>query len=277
MQWFPGYFCGSNDLSAPNWNNYVNGVVKSACTPNAIAAYNKKNANAPYKDQKACQDAQTQKLQNQQKQGFGGNGSKRDLNAEQPKMVYPAAYAGSDYFTVWSLVFGDYQSHAGAGTAVGAWGRAHAADASTGMDTAKAEFFYDTGAEDDSKGGTLAAWVGYTLLPDWFGYTNMTSGFPPDAMYNMRWRARLRRDRLPLPNVFSVITGQLSWGLKEATKTEPPPLLGNSRGWYHAYSMTGLLAGVQGWIKGQGYSADQYFKSIGLVRDYTTLDGHLVH
>jgi hypothetical protein len=110
-------------------------------------------------------------------------------------MVFDGAVNGNDYFQVYGLVMGQSaQLHKNADKAVQmpAWGKASITanpltDALEAAGFSEAEFYYDQ--TPSQKGGL--AWAGYK----------------DDAMWNMRWRARLRRFHLPTQLAFGAIAG----------------------------------------------------------------------
>jgi hypothetical protein len=116
---------------------------------------------------------------------FCGDGTDRTS-----KRVYDPAHNGDDYFAVWSLVWGDLSSQSGAarGVETGAWNQLHAKPPSdlTKIGFAKAEFYYDVRPD----GGSPAKWDDYK----------------DDAMWNLRWRARMRRVRPPGSAIASVLS-----------------------------------------------------------------------
>ncbi|MFT3774353.1 MAG: hypothetical protein QM820_54020 [Minicystis sp.] len=98
-------------------------------------------------------------------------------------MIFDPAKNGNDYFQVYGFVMGDNEAmHKNAQKRVEmpAWGKAQIqpnpiADVLEKAGFAEAEFYYD-----QVKSGKLS----------WDDYKD-------DALWNMRWRARLRRFRLP--------------------------------------------------------------------------------
>jgi hypothetical protein len=290
MQWFPEYFCG--EKTGPKAKELL-GKFKSKTAQDACQRMEKAQQEAAAKDAAKkggdfdmgkCVAEQEQKaddaIQNTETTDFN-----ESQKSQQPKVVYPPAVGGSDYFAVWSILAGTYDSKAGPGTSVGAWGNAYATtDAPFPLGTAKAEFFYDIGADDDSATETLQGqFAGWTAAK--IGYANLSSGLPPDAMYNLRWRARLRRERLPVPDLFGVIGNRLVQGLKDdylKGKTPIPESWGSwlpqrKNGYYNMLASLGLFRIGQQMFRSGGAGLDEKFKTIGLVNDYTTAFGHLAH
>jgi hypothetical protein len=107
---------------------------------------------------------------------------------ETPKRVYEGAKNGDDYFGVWSFAWGDLSSQTGAarGVETGAWNQLKARPPAdiTKIAFAKAEFYYDVRSS-----GAPAKWGDYK----------------DDAMWNLRWRARMRRVRPPGSELSSMV------------------------------------------------------------------------
>jgi hypothetical protein len=94
-------------------------------------------------------------------------GAVKDTSSETPMKVYDPATFGSDFYAIWSFASTD------------------SPQLGTKADWffAEADFYYDRGNGE-------------------FSFNNDgTQNFPDDAMWNMRWRARLRRLRAPIPDV----------------------------------------------------------------------------
>lgn len=98
-----------------------------------------------------------------------------EADDEAPMKVYEAAAFGTAYYQVWS--FAEASPRPGGGAR---WFYA------------EAEFYYDLGNGDFS-----------------FGHGQVQT-FPTDGMWNMRWRARLRRVRMPVPQVAAVLGSYLT-------------------------------------------------------------------
>lgn len=108
------------------------------------------------------------------------------------KEMFSSAENGDDYFGVYSFVMGDpaVVKRSDKGVKIAAWGKASSGGGSAaqifsvGENTgfAKADFYYDQTRADT--GGKL----------DWASYKD-------DALWNLRWRARLRRFRAPTLDV----------------------------------------------------------------------------
>jgi hypothetical protein len=123
------------------------------------------------------------------------------------KMVYEPASLGDDYFAVWSFGFGDLKDQTGAdkGVNIAGWNKAKVSDPTvfSKIALAKAEFYYEPKPEDPKKWGK-----------DWDdrvpGGEKPDGGLAEDAMWNMRWRARLRRLRLPIPSAGGLLATKIN-------------------------------------------------------------------
>jgi hypothetical protein len=104
-----------------------------------------------------------------------------------PMMIYPKAKMGLDYFGVWSTAIGNYGTdpHASRVQIAGQQARTGnkvvigpPQDVSVGV--SKSEFYYDPGPGDTSTNEVSVA-------------SGITTDPSHDVLWNMRWRARLRR------------------------------------------------------------------------------------
>ncbi|MFI5298020.1 MAG: TadE/TadG family type IV pilus assembly protein [Polyangiales bacterium] len=97
---------------------------------------------------------------------------------KSPVRVKSSCKAGDTCFAVWSMVNGDIKNNSGAykGVNIASWGGEKAGDSTTlgNQHFAMAEFFYEPSSS--------ASW----------------DSIKADAMWKMRWKARLRRFRLPM-------------------------------------------------------------------------------
>jgi hypothetical protein len=192
---FPGYFCGESG----GWGSGGSGSVSQGVSQAAIDAFAKEACEEKGKgksnfDMDEClEDAKKDVEEDLKKQSASQSGV--DGNGKTPKKVFWAAKNGNGYFQIWSVLVGndEWPKKAEKGVQIAAWNKSMTMpDAPWGkVAFAQAEFYYDeSGAWDDYK---------------------------EDAMWNMFWRARLRRVRTPAPTfasmiwdeVFSVITGKL--------------------------------------------------------------------
>ena len=214
---FPSYFCGDSgggggSYSATTGGYGVDGkgtTVQQDCDNQAqkvkdenakTEAENKKREAAgqaalplqPPFDVKKCVTDENEKyhmVDSGSPMSSSGSGEKTS------KKVFDPANNGDVYFAIWSVTWGDLaqQTDAAKGVNVASWNQAAAAGPEqwSKVAIAKAEFYYEPPA---GKGG---AWAG---LKD-------------DAMWNMRWRARMRRLRLPSLSVGNWLIGKLGGDL----------------------------------------------------------------
>lgn len=190
---FPGYFCGGGSSSGAL--NDQKDLIKQQCA-DAKKQYeeaNKDNKSAPPFDQKKCEKDGNDKLKG------GGTGGMGDTGGKTSKMIYAPAVNGDDYFQVYGFVMGDNQAmHQNAQKRVEmpAWGKATVSPSSV-TDTlekvgfAEAEFYFDQ-----------VPGVPKTKGQAWDDYKDQ-------ALWNMRWRARLRRFRLPTQISMDKINGAI--------------------------------------------------------------------
>jgi hypothetical protein len=185
---FPGFFCGGSGGSISAAQQTQN--IQAQCAQ-AQTAYNQANQNnkgaKPFNMQQ-CETDAAKKL------GQGAStGGMTATNGETSKMIFAGAVNGNDYFQVYGLVMGDnaaMRQNADTRVQMPAWGKA-SITANPLTDTlekagfSEAEFYYD-----QITPGKLA----------WADYQD-------DALWNMRWRARLRRFRLPTALPFGAIAG----------------------------------------------------------------------
>jgi hypothetical protein len=129
--------------------------------------------------------------------------SSAQMKSWSPKKIYDPALAGNDYFAVWSFVGGNLSSSADTGIGIGALGSATppAPGLWTHTGFAKAEFYYDIGIGDFSfkySAQKDEAEAGPHEEPS-------PQAIPGDSLWNLRWRARLRRFRPPIAPVGSLL------------------------------------------------------------------------
>jgi len=190
---FPGYFCGGSGGSAAADQKQT---VKDQCA-DAKKAYDEanKNADPPAKafELKKCEKDANGKLAGTGSSSFGSSGGKTS------KMVFSAAKNGNDYFQVYGFVLGDNEAmHKNAQKRVEmpAWGKAQIqanplADTMEKVAFAEAEFYFDQ-----------VPGVRHTKGQSWDDYKD-------EALWNMRWRARLRRFRLPTQISMDALNGAI--------------------------------------------------------------------
>jgi hypothetical protein len=134
----------------------------------------------------------------------GWESTPQQLNGSySPKKVYPPAVCGNDYFAVWSFVDdAPPQSTADQMIQVASWGAAVPPSQSPWSTTgfAKAEFYFDRGMGEFSFGQGANE-------PERPQVENSPDAPPGgvDVMWNMRWRARLRRFRPPIVPIGSML------------------------------------------------------------------------
>jgi hypothetical protein len=158
---------------------------------------------------------------------------------ESSLRVIDKADLGSDYFAVWSGVHGNWDSTAQRGVALATWGKGKASTPGPQATwaLAEAEFYFDKhGKAGVTGGGDLNDWIQAVKNRDPSAPLKQT--FPEDAMWNMRWRARLRRVCWPNPGIGGLIadklkgalTGGLTWLASETLGANSPyasPLIDN--------------------------------------------------
>lgn len=185
---FPGYFCGAGGV---NVSGTLEGIGEDACKK-AKEQAEKENESKPEEEREEFDEEKC-------KEGLTGGGGLGGLDMEGddpglmvPKKVYSDAMNGDNYFASWSFVWGDLKqnSDAAKGVDIAAWNNAKVGDPTflSNYHFAKSEYYYEP-KDDDPK--------------DW-------EGLVEDAMWNMRWRARLRRTYLPPINLGSTIAGKFN-------------------------------------------------------------------
>jgi hypothetical protein len=172
-------------LNPTNWKNLVKFMSHPSVSPGGMAAevlngltplpMSTNSLGAPADDYTNLGSAN----------GFGGV-KKGDIHYS-PMMLYPKAKMGLDYFGVWSTAIGKYgtDQHASRVQIAGQQSKTGnkvvsgpPQDVSVGV--SKSEFYYDPGPSDTSTNEVSVA-HGITTDPT------------HDVLWNMRWRARLRR------------------------------------------------------------------------------------
>ncbi len=127
------------------------------------------------------------------------------------KKVYDPAVLGDDYFAIWAFDWGnlDDQSDAGKGVNIAAWNKAKAAGPNifSKIGITKAEFYYEPRSGGPTRWGKN--WDESKPFAKSQG-----GGLADEAMWNMRWRARLRRIRLPIPSVGAILASKVGSKIK---------------------------------------------------------------
>jgi hypothetical protein len=139
---------------------------------------------------------------------------------------------GDDNFAVWSTAVGNWTEIADRGVAVGGlFGKSHPlvgpppSDVLSGV--AKAEFYYEPRTDSGSKEAQVEVQdVGGPSIP---GLGAALIASDKNCMWNLRWRARLRRYRHPAP-AFAFALGSGIEGLLTSTITDVSGGLGGAGG-----------------------------------------------
>ena len=178
---FPGYFCGGEgggDFAAT-----ANEMFEKICKKQ------KEDADAADPDNDfdvdKCIEDSKKELDKQ-----GGTGPTMGSDEKTPKKVAEGSQNGDGSFQVWSFVKGwDKFKRPDKGVEIADWNGSKVSDGALGAlaeyGFAQAEFYYDQ-VEPDA-----LAWEDYQ----------------EDAMWNLRWRARLRRVRLPNAGMLGNLLG----------------------------------------------------------------------
>ncbi len=166
---FSGYFCGSG--SAPDVASSLGDTLEDE----AKEACKEKESNLTSEakqdfDFDACvEDTQIDLSKALQKNGKLPQGSAGTVGGKTPKKVFSDAENGNSYMQIWSVIKGDDQWPMQADSTIRIAGKMPKAPIAYNMSFAQAEYYYDT--------------------------TDSWSNAEPKAMWNMSWRARLRRFR----------------------------------------------------------------------------------
>jgi hypothetical protein len=174
---FPGYFCGSSDGGgSATMQKDQEQEIKDQCAL-AKKAYEEANKKKKFDTKKCEKDAKEKLASTSSGNTMSNTGDKTS------KEIFYAARNGDDYFQVYGFVMGDNDAMRKNSTKrveMASWGKQKIED--NGLTDplekigfSEAEFYYD-----QVKGGKLA----------WDDYKD-------EALWNMRWRARLRRFHLP--------------------------------------------------------------------------------
>jgi hypothetical protein len=122
------------------------------------------------------------------------------------KKPYDPAVLGDDYYAVWAFDWGDLSSQSGAnkGVDIAGWNYARSGDAGvfSKIGISQSEFYYEPRKDGPTK------WRGgfKSTLPVFAS----DKGLQYEALWNMRWRARLRRVHMPIPSVGSILADKLA-------------------------------------------------------------------
>lgn len=247
---FPGYFCGESG----GWGS---GDIASGVSQAAIDAFAKKaceekkdklsGAQKAFFDMDECiKDAKKDVEEDLKKQK--GSSSGIDSNGKTSKQVYWGAKNGNGYFQIWSVLVGndEWPKKAEKGVQIAAWNKSMTMpDAPWGkVAFSQAEYYYDdAGSWDDLK---------------------------EDAMWNMFWRARLRRVRPPSPTVGGLITGELWNILMGRLDPKVAAVLGGAEigGWLLGNAAQGAFEKAVGGVhQGGGPWQGQFIQNPNLAND----------
>jgi hypothetical protein len=205
---FPGYFCGDEADAAKS----IGDLVKNALgqddrdvKDSAKKACRKRKDQVDQHNASLAQGEQPQvfdeaKCRASIEKGYASSTKKSTVGGDKTsKKVYSEATAGDRYFQSWSLVFGDLgtQSSARKGVEIAAWNKTRAREPGlmSKVHFAASEFYYEPRASGDDR-----TWP----------------GLAGEAMWNMRWRARLRR--IHTPDIGGFLAGKLQGLLDEKVR-----------------------------------------------------------
>lgn len=236
VSFFPSYFCGDgggagaakgfSDKMKEKLVGSSKAKVKDLCEERGkdIAKKNIKNKKdglplIPF-DLTKCLEATDKSFGAMEKPGADSSSG----DGKTSKCVYEPATLGDDYFAIWGFGFGDLadQSDAAKGVNIAGWNKAKAAGPSpfSKIGLAKAEFYYEPKPGDPKHWGKDLA----GSIP--FGLGGKSDGgLSEDAMWNMRWRARLRRLRLPIPAAGAILATKINSAIPKV------PLFGDLLKW----------------------------------------------
>ena len=179
---FPGFFCGdsggsggySGNLGAVISDKTIEDLVKKGCEEQRDKL--PQNQQAAFDLDKCIEDGIKDVKEAMKKlstSSAGSGGSQTNTNGKTSKRVFDDAHNGNGYFQIYAVVSGDdeYPRKAEKGVKIAAWNQSLATPPAPWgkVGFAQAEFYYDAAGSWD--------------------------GMKEDAMWNMRWRARMRRVR----------------------------------------------------------------------------------
>lgn len=237
---FPGYFCGDSGGGSGGLNtgtNYGGDAAYKICTAKK-EAFDKKYKGKKKFNMGECLKDEKKNANEQLGQNPGGSKMSGDSSNKTPKKVFESAKNGNDYFQIWSVVWGDQtrMKDSEKGVGIAAWNKAKPKDPPiwTKVGFAQAEYYYDGAGSWD--------------------------GLKEDAMWNMRWRARLRRVRPPSQaagalSVVSAIVGMCGQlGISDPSDLINGSILGGG-GWGSLFDGSGWSNILQSIADGAGNSA----------------------
>ena len=153
-------------------------------------------------DEKACKDDYEEKKNKHMNGGGESLFDQFDPNNKSTKGPYGPVRNGDDFFQVYSVVTGDTRKieRSNKGVEAPTWGGATVESVGAGSDesiaVAQAEFYYDQTRTAIVEDG---CWQPCPAGLTWESYRENT-------LWNLRWRARLRRYRMPQNVEFNVLT-----------------------------------------------------------------------
>ncbi len=227
---FPGYFCGESG----GWGSGGAGSISQGVSQAAIDAFAKEACEEKGKgksnfDMDECmEDAKKDVEEDLKKQSASQSGV--DGNGKTPKRVFWGAKNGNGYFQIWSVLVGndEWPKKAEKGVKIAAWNQSMTMpEAPWGkVAFAQAEFYYDEAGEWDD--------------------------YKDDAMWNMFWRARLRRVHSPTLSLADMLAGEVINVIVGRTNLDP--------------EVIGAIGGFEifGKILGQG-AGDAFEQAVGKV------------
>jgi hypothetical protein len=252
LQWEPSYFCGGGAFD------------ETKATSSATTSCKQEQKEYNQQDPKPTQPFQLQKCIDTAVKGAKAAQWKAQTQNVAPKIVFQGAFAGDDYFTVYGWAWGNFHTGGDGGVNVGAWHPGEVSAPGSPHSFAKAEFFYDKGTGSSGLGEPVGTWLDLAVVPE------SVSGIPGDAMYNMRWRARMRRYRWLTPPLGGAVAGASAGDLRGFIKDNIPA----GEQVYNVLSVTGLFALIQDGFEQAGVYID---KAMGDLSTALSDDGKVVH
>jgi hypothetical protein len=251
---FPGYFCGmasAQQLQGDAQNAFKNGLKNAGVDPTKVCSQSnvdqhnqtcqQKNQNCtPKAGQTQCCPTETvaQCKANLTGSGPSSAGATASISSsEATKKLVDKSKMGDDDFAVFSIVWGDLGNGPEKGVSMASWGRGSTQDPSflTKISYSKAEFYYD---------------IGTGMFTFQGANSNKAQQIPDDAMWNMRWRARLRRMHDPIPQVGQELADAVNQRLDSIGQD-----LGKVPGFSQVASS--VIGDITSWVTKEGQSIDQ--------------------
>lgn len=246
---FPGYFCGeasAADLQNAAKNAFQNDLGQNL-DPNKVcsqANVNSHNQNCQKQNQKTGKNScPTNETVAQCKQNLTGgtdnSGPTASINAtEATKKLVDGATMGDDDFAVFSVVWSELGTGPDRGVDIAAWGKAStpAPTFLTRISYSKAEFYYDVGSGMFTFQGPKSS---------------KPQTIPDDAMWNMRWRARLRRMHDPIPQIGQKLADAVNQRIQSIASDIGGDLPGFSQ------AASSVLGDITGFVSQEGQQIDQ--------------------